>query len=224
MNTVKRLWALFVINVKIEFRAKQFLLTTITFGILLVFILGIALDAAQNVQTLWSAGLLWLVIFFTTAIGMTRHDAKEREFGVGQALLMAPSDQSLIYYGKWLSTAMFALVSEIAQLAAYFIILNQPAPAYLGRFCFVLIVGTLSLTGVGTFLVSIAANSQMRDILVPILLFPLAIPLFLAVIRLTAAALSPVLTASLVWVEVLFGYLIVFAVLPWLLYELLLEV
>jgi heme exporter protein B len=219
-----RLWTLFANDVRIEFRGKQFLLTTVTFGILLLFIVGIALDAAERVQTLWSAGLLWLVIFFTIAISMTRHDHKEREFSVGQALLMVPSDASFIYYAKWLSTALFGLVSEIALVTAFFVILNQPMPLHFGWFCLVVAVGTLSLTGVGTFLVSIAANSSMRDLLIPILLFPMTIPLFLAVIRLTAASMDPNITASFVWVEVLVGYLVVFAVMPWLLYELLTEV
>lgn len=222
--TLKRLWALFSADVQIEFRAKQFLLTTATFGILLLFILGIALDATSRMNALWSAGVLWLVIFFTTAIAMTRHDVKERELGALQALRMMPGDTSLIYYSKWLSTALFALVSEIALLVAFFIILNAPVPAHPIWLALVLLAGTLSLTGIGTFLVSVSANSQMRDILLPILLFPLGIPLFLAVIRLTAASLSTEMPASIIWTELMIGYLIVFSVLPWLLYELLLEV
>lgn len=222
--TWKRLWALVAADVRIEFRAKQFLLTTATFGILLLFVLGIALDAAARMNALWSSGVLWLVIFFTTAIGMTRQDVKERELGALQALRMMPGDTSLIYYSKWLSTALFTLVSEIALLLAFFVILNQPVPAHPVRLVLVLLFGTFSLTGIGTFLVSISANSQMRDILLPILLFPLSIPLFLAVIRITAAAMSAAVSASIIWTELLAGYLIVFSVLPWLLYELLLEV
>lgn len=207
-----------------EFRGKQFLLSGVSFGILLLFIMGMALDAQTQLPTDWSAGLLWLNIFFSTAVSMNRHDQREREMGGLLGTLLCPFDRSLMFYAKWVSTSAFVCLSALVVCGAFFVILNQPLPVHRALFVWVFIGGTVGLTGVGTFLATLAAGSTMRDILLPILLFPISIPLFLAVIRLTDYTFRTTAEYPAVWMEVLLGYIVAFAVMPWLLYEMMLEV
>ncbi len=211
-------------DIKIEFRGKQFLIASASFGILMLFITGMALDATSRLPAPWSAGLLWLNVFFTTAIALTRHDRKEEEFGAHYALRMIPVDRSVVFYAKWFSTFLFVLVAEIILVGAFFLIFNQPAPTVWWSFALALVGGTAGLTGTGTFLASLAAKSSMRDLVLPLLLFPVGIPLFLAVVKITAGALAAPGSVPVVWVEVLSAYDILAMLIPWLLYETLTEV
>lgn len=224
MHTLRVFRVLVWKDIKMEFRGKQFIFSSLSFGVLLLFVMGMALDAQTKLPIDWSAGLLWLNIFFSTAVSMNRHDQREREMGALYGTLLGPFDRSLLFYAKWVSTGVFVCFTALAVCGAFFVILNQPFPIHRLLFVWVFIGGTVGLTGIGTFLATLAAGSSMRDILLPILLFPLSIPLFLAVIRLTEFTMQSSMDFPLVWVEVLVGYIVVFAVLPWLLYEMMLEV
>lgn len=224
MNGFRHYGTLVAKDFRIELRGKQFILTSAAFGILMIFIMGIALDASNQIPVTWGAGLFWLAIFFTVSLGLNRRDDKDSEFQAWRAVWMAPLDRSLIYYAKWTSSSLFVLVTELALMLAYFVILNQQFPYHFALFVLVLAGGAVGLTGIGSFLATLAGNSTMREVLVPLLLFPLAIPLFLSLIRLTVMTMVHGQAVNWIWVNVLGGYIVVFAVLPWLLYEVMMEV
>jgi len=207
-----------------EWRAKLFVIASLSFGIMLLLIVGMALDTAPRLPVDWGAGVLWLCIFFASSISMTRHDMKDREFAGLTGLFIAPVDRSVLFYAKWVSTFLFVLISELGLVLGYFIILNQKMPQSLLWFVLTVILGTMGLTAVGTFLSTLAATSSMRDVIVPLLMFPVCIPLFLAVIRLTVYALEKTGAFPLLWMIVLLCYNVAFSILPLLLYEILLEV
>jgi heme exporter protein B len=224
MNAWKAFGYLVWKDIKIEFRGKQFLAASATFGVLMLFITGMAMDAAPTLPVTWSAGLLWLNVLFTTAIGLTRHDRKDKEYGAGMGLRLIPVDPSVLYYAKWVSTCAFVLVAQAVLVLAFFVMFNQQTPPLLGTFVLTLIGGIAGLTGIGSFLSTMTAESTMRDLLLPLLLFPISVPLFLAVLKITVGAFSTPAFIPWVWVDVLAGYIVMVAVLPWLLYEILMEV
>jgi heme exporter protein B len=224
MNALRAFLHLITKDVKAEFRGRQFFFSCIAFGMLLELIIGMALNTEGRLSPEFAAGILWLSLFFSTAIAMTKHDAKEREMGGWLGLLLIPFDRSVVFYAKWVSTGIFVLVSQVALVLSFFIILNQPPPALPLSFALVLVGGTLGLTGVCTFLATLVSQSSLRDVLLPLLLFPLCIPLFLAVIRLTVWTLTGDAFGVDVWLMVLVGYIVSMGVLPWLLFETLMEV
>lgn len=223
MSGLRSFQALVWKDVCTELRGGRFVISSLAFGVLLILVVGMALGGAGRLPVDWSAGLLWLNLFFSSAISIGRNDAKDREMAGHWGLLLAPMDRSVIFYAKWLTTFLFVFVAEIGMIGAFFIILNQPVPKHPLSFVFVMLGGTMGLTGLGTFLATLAATSSMRDILVPLLLFPLAIPMFLALIQLTLFAFGGISHTG-VWLQVLLGYLTILLILPWLLYEPLMEV
>lgn len=217
-------WTLVWKELRTELRGGRLVASTLALGVLLFLVVGIALNGASNLTADWSAGLFWMVVFFATSIGMTRADVKEQELGGSLGSLLAPIDRSLIFYAKWFSTFIIVLVSEVGMLIAFLVILNAPVPQNPLHFALVVMGGTLGLTGIGSFLAQLAGSSSLRDILVPLLLFPTTIPLFIALIRLTVISMVPTVSGAHIWVEVLVGYLVLFAVMPFLLYETMMEV
>ncbi|MCL6445014.1 MAG: heme exporter protein CcmB [Alicyclobacillus sp.] len=207
-----------------EFRSRQFVLSAAAFGLLLVLMMGMAVNADGRLPPDTAAGVLWMSVFFASALSFTRYDVREREFGAWFGLLSAPLDRSLIYYAKWMAALMFTCVVEIILECACAVMLNQPIPAEPWLLLGVLVGGGVALTGVGTFVSTLAAASSMREVLLPLLLFPLTLPLFLALIRLTVHAMVPAAASAGVWPTVLIGYLVIFSILPWLLFEPMMEV
>ncbi len=225
MRNTLRVFGLFVWkDLYAEFRARQFIVSSTGFGVLLLLILGMALDAISRPPVNLASGLIWLVLFFSISIQMNRHDYKDLEMGAGQGMFLVPIDRSLLFYAKWTSTSLFVFVMEIVLVPIFFVILNETAPTLPMRFVLVMVVGSIGLTGIGTFLATLAQASSMRDMLLPFLMFPLTIPLFLALIHLTTYTFSPALQSPVVWVDVLIGYIAITTVLPWLLFETLMEV
>jgi heme exporter protein B len=210
-------------DLRLEWRSRRLVVSTTAFGVLLVLIVGMALDTPARLDPEWASGLLWMAVFFTDSVAALRHDGKELELGAWQALLLLPVDRSVLYYAKWASHTVFLWMAEAALTLAFFIILNQPPPAKPAPFVLLLAGGGLCLCGVSSFLMSVLTTSSLREVLLPLSLFPLTVPLFLALTRLTAATLAGT-SLPLVWAEVWVGYLVVFGVLPWLVYETLLEV
>lgn len=224
MRALQVLSALVWKDIRAELRGSRLVISTLALGVLLVFIMGMALNATGSLRPEWQAGLLWVVVFFTTSLSISRHDAKEQELGGWMSVHLAPMDRSLIFYAKWLATWLFVVVAVFGVSVAFFVILGTGVPKVPGQFIWVVLVGTLGLTGVASFVAALAAHSNLRDVLIPLLLFPITIPLFLAVVRLTLQSLDPMLGGGAVWAEVLVGYVVVFALMPWLLYEMMMEV
>lgn len=211
-------------DLRAEMQGGRLVISSLALGVLLILVVGMALDATGNFPAAWSSGLLWMILFFTTSLSMSRHDVKEQEFGGWMGALLAPIDRSLVFYAKWFATWLLVVVATCGMVVAFFIILNVPAPVRWGEFCWVIAVGTFGLSGAGTFLATLAGHSNLREVLVPLLLFPISIPLFLALTRLTLQSLDPLAAASFVWIEILLAYIVIVGILPWLLYELMMEV
>ncbi|MCL6625574.1 heme exporter protein CcmB [Alicyclobacillus shizuokensis] len=222
--TAVRVYAWLVASdVRQECRRARVLVSTPVLGVLLVLLLGLALGAPDRIGADWSAGLLWMGIFFMNAVTAREPHTRDMEFGARDALQMLPVDRSVIFYARWTTTTLFLWWAEAVTTGAFFLFLHSSPPGRPLGFVAVLAMGGACMCGVSSLLVTMFASSSLREVLLPLALFPLAVPLFLALTRLSAAMLAGNPWPS-VWLDVMLGYLLVFGVLPWLVYETLLEV
>ncbi len=127
-----------------------------------------------------TAGVLWVTFIFAGNIGLNRSMAVEKDRGCLDGLLLAPVDRAAIYFGKVISTLIFMLIVEIIMLPIYgiFYNINLFNPGLL----LVILLGSIGYTSVGTLLSSMAVQTRTRDILLPIILFPIIIPIVLAAV------------------------------------------
>ncbi|MBX6394277.1 MAG: heme exporter protein CcmB [Alicyclobacillaceae bacterium] len=216
------IWAIARKDITLEYRRRWLLASAVLFGFLFVVVLGIAYNG-KPLPPETAAGSLWTVLLFSCITILLRTSSFEEERKAWYALFLAPVDRSAIFYGKLLANTAFLFLVELAVTPSFWIILGVPAPAQWTPLLVSLIAGAIGLAAVGTFLLFLTSASEGREILFPVSLIPLAIPLLLAVIRLAAGAWTGA-DDLLVWYAVTGGYLIVFGILPWLLFELLVEV
>jgi heme exporter protein B len=136
---------------------------------LVVFHFVLPADSSQLAAT----GLLWVAIVFTALLGLTRAFAAEREQGVIDGLVLAPSDRSAIWLGKALSILVFLVLAELVALPAFAVFFGDVDAALVGGIG----LADLGIAAVGTLLAAMAAASRARELLLPLLFLPLAIPI-----------------------------------------------
>lgn len=155
----------------LELRARDTLPAMLLFVLstLVVFHFVLPSDSSELAAT----GLLWVAIVFTALLGLSRAFAAEREQGVIDGLVLAPSDRSAIWLGKALSILAFLALAEVVALPAYAIFYAAVgAPLIAG-----VVLADLGIAAVGTLLAAMAAASRARELLLPLLFLPLAIPI-----------------------------------------------
>ena len=135
-----------------------------------------------------TSGVLWVTFSFAGTLGLNRSMAMEKDRGCLDGLLLAPVDRSAIYFGKAIGNLIFMFIVEIIVLPVYSILYN--VNLFNPGLLVVILLGSIGYTAVGTLLSSMAVQTRTRDVLLPILLFPIVIPVLIAAVKGSTAFLQ----------------------------------
>jgi len=178
---LRAVWAIVWKDVAVEIRSRELLSAMLVFAFLVILIFNFALELDAKTRENVTAGVLWVTFTFAGTLGLNRSMATEKDRGCLDGLLLAPVDRSAIYFGKALGNLVFMLIVEIIVLPVFSVLYNvnlfQPG------LILVILLGSEGYVAVGTLLSGIAVQTRTRDILLPILLFPVVIPLLIAAIK-----------------------------------------
>jgi heme exporter protein B len=210
-------------DITTELRTKEMISSMFVFSLLSIFIFNFAFDLrAENIQAL-APGVLWVAIAFAGMLGLSRSFILERDRGVLDGLLLAPVDRSAIYFGKMIGNLLFISLVEVIILPFFIILFNQSLNA-LPALGGIVILGTLGFAGVGTLFSAMAVHTRAREILLPIMLFPVVIPAMLSAVRLTSAILDRVPLAEVShWLALLVAFDAIFVAASFMLFEFVVE-
>jgi heme exporter protein B len=194
-------------DLRVELRARDTLPAMLLFVVSVLVVFHFALPEGTGDDAAY--GLLWVAIVFTALLGLARAWVPEQEHGVLDGLVLAPSDRSAIWLGKTLATLAFLLTAQAVALPA-FVLFFAPldATALAG-----VLLADIGICAVGSLMAAMAAASRSREVLLPLLVLPLAIPL---VVGGVGAAISPDGQRYLLLLALYDG---VFAVLSWASFE-----
>lgn len=210
-------------DVASELRTKEMVSAMFVFSLLVIFIFNFAFDLrANNAQTL-APGVLWVAIAFAGMLGLSRSFILERDRGVLDGLLLAPVDRSAIYFGKLIGNVLFISVVEVVILPFFIILFNQSAitlPGLIG----IVVLGTIGFASVGTLFSAMAVHTRAREVLLPIMLFPVVVPVLLAAVNLTAATLDALPLAEVShWLALLIAFDVIFIAASFILFDFVVE-
>lgn len=217
-------WTIFVKDLRVEWRYKEAITSVSVFGLLVVFLFNFAFESSREESLRLLPGLLWVAFAFAGVMSFNRSFSSERENAALEGLTLAPIDQGLIYVAKVGSNVFFLIIAECVVMLAAALWYNLSVAPSLGRLCGIVLLGTLGYAAVGVTFGAVAANTRMREVMLPLLQFPVALPVFIAAIEATSGALRgepPAQYAS--WVRLLAGFCVIFLVLSFLLFEYVLE-
>ena len=208
-------------DLRVEVRSKEIFATMAFFGALLVVVYSFAFPRDPAAVRGAAPGMLWVALAFTGTIALGRAFDRERENDTMRALLLAPVPRLSVFLGK--AVAMTVLVLAVAIIVAPLLALFLGAPLfdYPLELALVVVLGALGIAVVGSVFAATLLKVRSRDVLLPVILYPLLVPLFVAGTKTTAAlaAVHPNLEAATYWTRFLGIYDAAFLVLSLWLFE-----
>jgi heme exporter protein B len=217
-------WAVLWKDVAVERRAKEGANALAFFAILLLFLFYFALGPDRERIRVALPGLLWLAFVLAGVLGLGRAFALEREDDCLDGLVLAPADKGAIYLGKLAGTTVLMLAMEVVFILATGVFYNLDVWPAVPRLLLVALAGTIGFAAVGTLFAAMTAQLRAREVLLPVLLLPLAVPVLLASVKLTEVALAGGAWGPAgAWWRLLLGFDVVFVVAGLLTFEFVLE-
>ena len=169
-------------DIRCELRSKQTWMGMGMFALLVLVIFNFAFDLRVDNKAAIAPGALWVAFVFASLLGLGRTITAEREKGLMDRLLLCPVDRKAIYLAKLLGNLLFIGVVEVVALPVFAALFNVPL---FGALLPIVLLGTLGVATVGTLFSAMAAATQARELLLPILVFPLIVPVVIGAVRAT---------------------------------------
>jgi len=168
-----------------------------------------------------SSGALWLVFIFAAILILNGSFAVEREEGGLEGILMTPVDRSILYFGKTTANLVFMfLVEAVVLIFVYQVLFSSIQPERFLTLIFIIFLGTIGVISVGTLFSAISANSRMREMMLPILLLPVIVPVLIASVKATDVILGGKgFGAILPWIKILVPFDIIYVSISSLVFE-----
>jgi heme exporter protein B len=175
-------------DIRCELRSKQTWTSMGLFALLVLVIFNFAFDLRVDNKAAIAPGVLWVAFVFASLLGLGRTVAAEREKGLMDRLLLCPVDRKAIYLAKLLGNLLFIGIVELVALPIFAGLFNVPL---FGELLPIVLLGTVGIAAIGTLFSVIAAATQARELLLPILVFPLIVPVVIAAVRATGNLMAP---------------------------------
>ncbi len=187
-GTLAAVFAIVRKDLAAELHTREMVNAMFVFAVLTLLIFSFALDLRGATARAAAPGVLWTAVAFAGTLGLSRSLAREEQSGAIEGLLLAPVDRVTLFFGKALGNLLLMLFVEGVLLLLGSVLFDVPLlqPAVL----LVMVLGTVGYAAVGTLLAAMAVNTRAREVLLPILLLPLAIPLFIGAVRATGGLLE----------------------------------
>jgi heme exporter protein B len=210
-------------DVLIELRNKESVGSMLMFGILTIIIFNFSFEPIGDERITLGPGILWTAFIFAGILGLNRSLAAELDNDCIQGLLLAPISRGDLYIGKVVSNLIFMFAAEAMVLPPFVIFNNFPFDIKIFEIAGIAVLGTLGFVAVGTVLSMIAANTRMKEVLLPILLIPITLPVIHAAVQATEMVLRNETTGISYPLSMLVGFGVVYAIASFLMIEYVLE-
>jgi heme exporter protein B len=222
MSAWRAIMAIVGKDVAAELRSKEALSTLLIFALMIVVVFNFAFELrVENVRQI-APGVLWVAFTFAGILALNRSFVVEREEGCIEGLRLTPVDRGAIYLGKFLGNTLFLLVTEACILPIFAVLFDVSVlnPVL----WLIMVLGTVGFVAVGTLFAAMAVNTRAREAMLPLLLFPIAVPVLIAATKATGQVLDgQPLTEAYSWLRLLLAFDIIFIVIAWLGFEYVLE-
>ena len=224
MSFARRAFIVLWKDALVERRTKEALNALVFFALALVFIFQFALGPDRERLIGLLPGLLWLGFVLSGLLALGRSFLIERENDCWEGLVLAPGDKSAIYLGKLAGNLALMFTVEVLLLALFAIFFNLDLTGALPALLIVVVLGTVGLATLGTLFAAMTADLRARELLFPVLLLPLEVPVLLGTVKATEAVLSGAgLAAAARWLGLLGAADVIFLVVGFLTFEFVIE-
>jgi len=216
-----KVWAIVRKDLALEKRSREMLSSMFIFGLIVILLFSFSFDLRVERVSQVAPGMLWVAFTFAGMLGLARSFVLERDQGCLDGLLLCPVDRSVLYVGKMLSNLFFISLTEVIILPLCFALFNL---AFRPLLLPIILLGTLGFSAVGTLVSAMTVHARAREVMLPILLFPVVMPALIAAVKLTAGVLDGQAWSEMRnWLQLLIGFDVIFMVLSYLAFEYIVE-
>jgi heme exporter protein B len=211
-------WVLVWKDLVQEWRSRDVLTSMFSFAVLSLFIFNYALELSPIDRAEIAPGLIWVVMVFAGTLGLNRSFAAEQDQGSFEGLMMAVPELSVIYLAKMITNLLMMFGLAILVIPIYSLLYNQSL--FDLRFFGILMLGAWGYSAAGTLISSMTVQTRMRDLLLPVLLFPLLLPVNMAVVKSGSAIIAvSALPEFQSWINLLLVYDVIMTVVSLMVFE-----
>ena len=192
-----------------EMRSKELISAMLVFSVIVVVVFNFAVELRVELARQTSLGFLWVTILFSGMLGLNRSLAREKDRGCLDGLLLCPVNRGMIFLGKMAGNLIFILLTELVVIPLFIFLFD--VPFYRPLQLLSVVLGTVGFASVGTLLSAMAVHTRAREVMLPIILLPVTIPLVLAAVRASRVVLEGrTMSEFLPWAGILVAMDVVF--------------
>lgn len=212
-------------DIVMEYKTKQMTSAMLIFSGLVIVIFSFAFELSLDVLNKVFPGMIWVALIFSSILGFNRSFILEKNNDCIQGLLLLPADRTFIFLGKFVANFLFVFLTQLIIIPGFFILFDYRFHGSIELLLLILLFGGIGFIAIGTFLAALASNSRMSDMLLPILLFPISVPLLIASAQSTNLIFQGYgFDAISSWFYLILVFDIVFLVVPYMLFDYVMEV
>lgn len=220
MRSLFLIWLLAAKDLRIEYRGRQAFMTTLFFGLLILVIFKFAFDPGNRAIEDAAPGILWVALLFPGIIQLNRSFQSEREEGTLNAIILAPVDRGILFFGKALANWTFLVLIDLFILGIFFIFYDVGFSFRLFWLYLLILLAGIAFSAVGTLFAAMVSGIRTRDVLLPILLFPIMVPVIVGAVNGTREVLNaPEMEFFGLWLRLLVGCAVIFTAGCFLVFE-----
>jgi heme exporter protein B len=205
-------------DLRLEWRSKDAANSMLFFALLVVVVFAFAFDPLAEESRRIAGGIAWIALLFATIVALNQGWARELHNGVLDALRLAPAPRDGLFLGKAIANFLFVGVIEILIAPVFVVFYNLRVVGSEAQLIAVAALGTWALVVNGTFFSALSIRTQNRELMLPLILFPISLPAILAVVLATTSILTGERSPA-DWIKLLIVYDLVFTLISLLLFE-----
>ena len=211
MTELRQFWqqtfAILWKDVRCELRARQVWISMGLFALLVLVVFNFAIDLRATDASVVGPGALWIAFVFASILGLGRTLTGEQQNGAFDRLLVCPVDRRAVYFAKLLGNLLFIGIVEVVAVPVFAALYNLPVA--FGPLVPVVALGTLGIAAIGTLFAAVAANTRAREVLLPVLVFPLIVPVVIGAVKATQSLITPDITNA-PWLGLIAAFDVIF--------------
>lgn len=224
MDLLRQTFSLLCKDLLLEIRRRESLLAMFFFGTLLLFVFHFAFEIPKERAAEMAPGLLWVAFIFTGTLGLTQLFQAERDNHCLEALLLSPIDRGSLYLAKVVFNLLLMLLVEAVVFPLFWVLFNLASWDLLPSLFLFALIGTIGFCVLGTLFSAVTLRARARELLLPVVLFPLMIPVILGTVRGMEIILrTGEFQESLSWLRLLIGFDVIFFTAGFLIFEWVIE-
>jgi len=210
-GTLTILWK----DILVQLRTRDVISSMLVFGILVIVVFNFAFEPDSVNLEVVAPGILWVAFTFSGVLSLSRSFVLEKEKDCLQGLMLCPVGREVLYAGKMLGCLLFMLLIEAIILPVFTVLFDLPK--FLPKLAVITILATIGFALVGTLFSALSVHTRAREVLMPLLFFPVVVPVIIAAVKASELTLKGESWGQLAsWLEIIIAFDVVFLVVsPW---------